>query len=629
MGCGPIGAHWSIIRLLQLHSQFRTLKCVGKKRWSIHCGLFAGAQMQIRSMEFFDYKSFPRFTVSAKGRNILVGANNAGKSTSLDALRIAFDVLRFARRRNGVLKSQSTDGVCGTWNVPQSVIQSDMRYCVHNLSNAIARIELTATNGNRFVMLLNPDTDVECYLASEVRAQKQAQFLRHQFPIEIVVVPTLSPLEQNEELVTRETVDRNRFGRLASRNFRNFWLHKTHEEFEAFADLVAYGWPGVRVMRPEIEYGQRNFVRMYFREGPHVREVQWAGFGFQVWMQTVMHLSQAAQESILVLDEPDIYLHPDLQHRLLTLVSNRVGQYFIATHSTEIINAADPGDVLIIRPTARSARRIRTDDSYNDVYSAIGSSENAQFARLARTRKVLYFEGADNRLLSKISKAVGGIDYLSGSTVTLMRTDGFSNWSKVSTTTWVFKNFFELDVRVAALFDRDYRSDEEVHQFEQLMADKGTRCIVLPFKELENLLLCPRAIKAVVRKYRKDNVDEAKLDAIGIDFDLILQKTRDEVFSQRMGHYIQFYLKKTPNADMPTLTSQFSKKFSSDWERHEFKVSVVPGKKCFAEICKYVQEVFGVTLTASRVADELNADEIHPGLLKAITEFGVYFADPK
>lgn len=178
--------------------------------------------MQIRSLEFFDYKSFPRFTVSAKRSNILVGANNAGKSTSLDALRITFDVLRAARRRNAVLKSQSTDGVCATWNVPQSVIQLDMRYCVHNFSDANARIELTATNGNRFVMLLNPDTDVECYLVSQISAQKRAQFLKDQFPIEIVVVPTLSPLEQNEELVTQETIDRNRFGRLASRNFRNF-----------------------------------------------------------------------------------------------------------------------------------------------------------------------------------------------------------------------------------------------------------------------------------------------------------------------------------------------------------------------------------------------------------------------
>ena len=524
-----------------------------------------------------------------------------------------------------MLKSQSMDGVCATWFVPQSVVQSDMRYCVHNFGDATARIELTATNGNKFVLLLKPDADVECYLLSDVRAQKRPQYLRDQFPIEIVVVPTLSPLEQNEEIVLQETVERNRFGRLASRNFRNFWLHKTSEEFEAFADLVEYGWPGVRVMRPEVQRGDRNFVRMYFRDGPNVREVQWAGFGFQVWMQTMMHLTQSDQRSILVLDEPDIYLHPDLQHRLLRLVSERVGQYFIATHSTEIINAADPGDVLIVRPTARSAKRIRSDESYTAVYSAIGSSENAQFARLARTRKVLYFEGADSKLLSKLSKLVGGIDYLSGSSVTLMRTDGFSNWGRVSTTTWVFKEFFELDVQVAALFDRDYRSDAEVGQFEASMLDKGTCCFVLPFKELENVLLCPRAIKAAVRRHGKADIPDEKLDAIDAELERLMNSVRDEVFGQRMGHFIQFQLKIRPNADTPTLSSNFQREFSVDWKKPGFRASVVPGKRLFADTCRFVQESTGVTLTPTRVVEGLRAVDIHPKLLKTLADFGAFF----
>lgn len=583
--------------------------------------------MQIKSLEFFDYKSFPRFTISTRAKNILVGANNAGKSTSLDALRIAFDALRYAKRRTAILKSQGEHGVCATYFVPQTVMQIDMRYCVHNFSEVTAKIELTASNGNKFIIKMDPEHDLECYLFSDVPAQKGAQYLRNQFPLDIVVVPTLGPLEQNEELVRLETIERNRFSRLASRNFRNFWLHKTSDEFQKFADLVEYGWPGIRVNKPEIERGERSFVRMYFRDGRNVREVQWAGFGFQVWMQTMMHLTQSDSNSILVLDEPDIYLHPDLQHRLLKLVSQRVGQLFIATHSTEIINAADPGDVLIVRPSARSAKRIRSDESYPEIYSVIGSSENAQFARLARTRKVLYFEGLDSKLLSKVSKAVGGIDFLSGSSVTLMKTDGFSNWGRVSTTAWVFKEFFELDVQVAALFDRDYRSDEEVDEFEKAMSEKKTLCFVLPFKEIENLLISSKTIKNVIRKYSKNEMKDTDLDVIDIKLDKILDDSRDEVFSQRMGHYIQLQLKKNPSADAPTLSSSFQKNFSRDWGNHEFKASVSPGKKVFSELSKFVQDTFGVTLTTTRVSEELSPAEIHPKVLKIVSEFKNYFGE--
>lgn len=204
------------------------------------------------------------------------------------------------------------------------------------------------------------DGDLECFLVTNIAGRKNTGFLRERFPLKLVVVPTLSPLEQNEELVLQETVERNRYGRLASRNFRNFWLHRSKEEFDAFADLVELGWPGIKLSFPEVEYGgPRPIVRMYFRDGANVREVQWAGFGFQVWMQTMMHLSGADQNSTLILDEPDIYLHPDLQHRLLDVIGQRVGQYFVATHSTEIINAVEPGDVLIVRPDSRGARRIQ------------------------------------------------------------------------------------------------------------------------------------------------------------------------------------------------------------------------------------------------------------------------------
>lgn len=583
--------------------------------------------MQIKSLEFFDYKSFPHFSISARAKNILVGPNNAGKSTSLDALRTAFDALRYASRRTAVLKSQRDHGVCSTYTVPQSAIQVDLRYCIHNFEDRSAKIVIAANNGNSFAIKLNPEADLECFLISDTEAQKGANYLRTQFPLDIVVVPTLSPLEQNEEVVQYETVERNRFGRLASRNFRNFWLHRTKEEFEEFSDLVARGWPGVRLMKPEIERGDRSIVRMYFRDGPNVREVQWSGFGFQVWMQTMTHLMQASAESVLVLDEPDIYLHPDLQHRLLRIVSQRVGQFFIATHSTEIINAADAGDVLIVRPSAKSAKRIRTDINYPEIYSAIGSSENAQFARLARTRRVLYFEGYDNRLLSKVSKSLGGIDYLSGSTVTLMRTDGFSNWNRVSTTAWVFKEFFELDVQVAALFDRDYRSDEEVEEFEADMVKSGTYCFVLPFKEIENLLLVPRALRSAARKHKSGTLEPEQLQAIDLELEKLIAKSKDQVFGQRMGHFIQYQLSKNGRQDTPSLSAQFQKKFSVDWENPEYRRAVVPGKAIFSALCKFVQDELKVTLTPARVVEELSPTEIDPKLVDILIGFRDYFGD--
>jgi hypothetical protein len=584
--------------------------------------------MLIKSLEFFDFKTYPHFSISARQKNVLVGPNNIGKSTSLDALRIAFDVLRFAHRRKPELKSQGSDGVCPTYMVPPTVIQTDLRYCVHNFEQGPARIHIKISNGTLLKMNIPPDGDVECYLVADIRVQRSTGVLKRAFPLDIVVVPTLSPLEQNEEFVTEETVERNRFGRLASRSFRTFWYREKDSEFEAFADLVELGWPGLRIQKPVLERADRKtIVRMYFRDGPKVREVQWAGFGFQVWMQTMMHLQNAGQNSVLVLDEPDVYLHPDLQHRLLKIVSRRVGQYFIATHSTEIINDVDPSDVLILRPGARSAKRIRNDDDFSAVYEAIGSSENAQFARLARTKKVLYVEGQDMRLLAKLAKVVSKSEFLSDSSVTLMKTDGFANWTRVSTSAWVFNQFFEFEVKVGSLFDRDYRSDAEVQEFVEELKGSDVLCFVLPVKEIENLLLVSSAIKNAVGKYARAQLPygwEARIESI---YTSVIEGFKEQTSHKIAAKFVEHELTKKPKLNLPSIFSLALEEFGKNWNEPEFRRAKVPGKDAFSKIVKAIQDEFGVTVTENRVIDEMALVDIPLVVQEMLEDFEVFFQD--
>lgn len=576
---------------------------------------------KVKTVELFDYKAFARFKLSAREKNVLVGPNNAGKSTLLDAFRITFDVLRFANRRKAILKSQGSDSVCATWLIPPSAVQSELRNCIHNFGDGKAKLTIRLENESTLVVLIEPEGPLECYLKTENAARKSTSFLSAQFPLKLVIVPTLSPLEQNEEFVQEDTVERNRYSRLASRNFRNFWFYRSKEEFEAFADLVEAGWPGVRVQRPVIERGDpKNIVRMYFRQGPNVREVQWAGFGFQVWMQTMMHLITADKDSTLILDEPDVYLHPDLQHRLLEIVAQRVGQYFIASHSTEIINAAEPGDVLIVRPESRTAKRILGESGYSDVYTAIGSSENAQFARLAKTKKVLYFEGRDAKIISRIAKKLSGTDILSSNAVTLMKTDGFSNWGRVSTSSWVFENFFGFKIPVAAIFDRDYRCDEEIDEFLKNVNIGDTQCRVLPLKEIENFLLVPQAVKAVVERFRVEPLEAGWDKEIESIFETSYEEVRSSTLSARIGFRIDFQHRKSSKSDIPTIASSEDKSFNSEWGDEDFKKKVVPGKIVFSNISRLVQERFKVTLTPPRLIDELTVADVHPDIVTILSD---------
>ena len=76
------------------------------------------------------------------------------------------------------------------------------------------------------------------------------------------------------------------------------------------------------------------------------REIYWAGFGFQVWCQMLTFILQARTSSLLIVDEPDIYLHSDLQRQLIRLLEGLGPAILLTTHSTEIVSEVEPESIL-------------------------------------------------------------------------------------------------------------------------------------------------------------------------------------------------------------------------------------------------------------------------------------------
>jgi predicted ATP-dependent endonuclease of OLD family len=58
-------------------------------------------------------------------------------------------------------------------------------------------------------------------------------------------------------------------------------------------------------------------LHMFCLEERISREIFWAGFGLQVWCQMLTYILQSDNRSLLLIDEPDIYLHSDLQRQRL------------------------------------------------------------------------------------------------------------------------------------------------------------------------------------------------------------------------------------------------------------------------------------------------------------------------
>jgi len=227
------------------------------------------------------------------------------------------------------------------------------------------------------------------------------------FPISLAIVPTLGPVEHREPIVREETVQRELYTHRASRHFRCYW-HYNPDGFEEFTNLVRTTWQGMEVQPPDKPNYMEQTINMFCLENRMTRELYWAGFGFQVWCQLLTHISRSKDSSIIVIDEPEIYLHPDVQRQLLSILSKISPDILIATHSSEIITEADPSEILLIDKNARSAKRLTDISEVQVALNIIGSVQNITLTQLAKNRKVVFFEDDyDFQIIKRFAKKLG------------------------------------------------------------------------------------------------------------------------------------------------------------------------------------------------------------------------------
>ena len=243
---------------------------------------------------------------------------------------------------------------------------------------------------------------------------------------------------------------------------------------------------------------------MFWYENRMAIEVCWAGFGFQIWIQPLTHLIKNKDADILVVDEQKFTCTRIYKIRFsifLRLYSRRT---VLATHSVEIINNAEPAEVVVIDKSLRSAKRISDIEGLQVVNNLMESGQNIQLTRLARGKKILFVEGNDIKLLSKLAKTCGHLDLLNNGEITVIPIEGFSKHDRIPHTNWAFTTILGEQLKIAALFDRDYRCESTINEFKEKFEKQIDYVHFFQRKEIENYLLIPSAIEnAVFDKIRE------------------------------------------------------------------------------------------------------------------------------
>jgi ABC-type cobalamin/Fe3+-siderophores transport system ATPase subunit len=565
----------------------------------------------ITSIHFKNFKALEDFSLTIKDFNVLTGPNNSGKSTILDGIRVLQGAYRFASRRKPTLINLPDHRRVFGYEIPDSSIPIILENIQTDLNtDSPSTIKYKFSQDRALTLLFQQEHPTYLYFETPRKSPVTATSFRAEFPINISVVPTLGPFEINEELVEEEYIQRWYGSRRSPRLFRSYWYYNS-SSFEEFKELVETTWKGMSISPPQKRDVLSKNLVMFCDEKRFPREICWAGFGFQIWLQLLTHVLNAKKSDILVVDEPEIYLHPDLQHKILELLRNVDARIVLATHSVEIINSVETSEVLLVEKTNKSAKRISDLEELQKVSNLLGSGQNIQLTRLARGKRILFVEGKDLKLLTKLSKICKSEELFSSGEITVIPIEGFTQHDRIIHTNWGFTQILGEELRIAVLLDRDYRSDEEVNIVVGKLTKEVALAHILDKKEIENYFLIPSAINKAIENKLRERINLGSLDKIpDLDINEILKKLSEKLKTATSSQLISHKLKMRKGQDESTIITNTTLDFESKWGNLDYRLSVISGKEFFSILNDYLQSTFKISITYSQVANYINERDL-------------------
>ena len=490
-----------------------------------------------------------------------------------------------------------------------------------------AHITFLLSNHNTLTLYF--PRDGSCLLVPNAQGKQffsPSSFQRH-FNCPIAFVPILGPVEHHELLYEKEAARLALFSYRAARNFRNIWYHYP-SKFDAFRSVLQQTWPGMDIERPEIDRShQKPVLHMYCPEDRIPRELFWSGFGFQVWCQMLTHLIQSKDVSIFLIDEPDIYLHSELQRQLLGLLRDLGPDILLATHSTEIITESETNDIVLVNKARQSARRIKDPAQLEQAFRILGSSLNPVLTQLAKTRRVLFVEGKDFQILSKFARKLNVTSVGQQRNFAVVPVEGF-NPERIRSLKAGMETTLGGKVVAAAVLDRDYRCDAECAAIAKCCEEFCQYVSIHNRKEIENFLLVPSAISRAVALRVSDRARRSGIPGRHVlDVDAVLndfcQSNRPYVTSQILDARRRFEHPKlgqhVAKVDEATLNH-----IEILWRDPQARLRVVPGKGALTALNQYVQDAYQVSVTPTAIIDAMHIDEIPEEMSNLIEMLGKF-----
>ena len=274
----------------------------------------------------------------------------------------------------------------------------------------------------------------------------------------------------------------------------------------------------------DLSSGEKSIIQMFYPLVEHRVKALIADIRRQP-------LPQQERQICVLIDEPELHLHPNLQVKVLeylrALASEEGTQVIVATHSPTIVEQAEADELYLLRPAElvsdgeKQLVRIATDDEKLAVLrQTFGTTSN-----LTALQPVIVVEGVDEngarRVVSdrKLYRALSPRFDRS----TIISGGGKGECIKLRDALAEALAPFASSLRVVALLDRDMKVDDAA----------ARNVVLLPVSMIENFLVDPDSLWQAIQSVVEKTVFQSPTE-LGGALDEILAAREAEELERRM-----------------------------------------------------------------------------------------------
>ena len=562
----------------------------------------------LKTIQLKNYRCYENSQISFHDNTtIIVGRNNAGKSTLIEAIRLVAEAGRkagtsaFINTPLGLSIPAYEKGVkidCEKLRIDLKGVVSHYRDDCNAHVIAIyednSRIEILANREIAFARMYTPDNKL---------IQRKSEAAKYQFN-SVSILPQIGLLKELEGIYTQETIVRDKSTYLTSRHFRNELQLYREEYYEDFCSLSELTWPGIRIGELSLDGSNYNLL---IRDTDFAAEIGAMGSGLQMWLQIVWFICKSKGASTIILDEPDVYMHPDMQKRILRLAQERFDQVIIATHSVEIISAVEPYQIIAVDKRSRNMCYANSTKAVQGIIEDIGSPYNLSLLRIQTAKRCLFVEGKDIKLLSRFAKRLSIEGKIEMDDLPCVPLGGFSRLKEAYGTSRLFFEETSGEIKCYCILDRDYRNDEIVQAKYREAEANHLILHIWDRKEIENYLIVPEAF------FRISRLPQEKHDEFMMEIGDIIESFKSHV-QDEYGQFLQHEYK----MQYMECNAKVRDYMDQHWTTISERIRIVPGKEVLRRIREHMKTKYNASCTDDVIVRNILPGEVDNQLKKAI-----------